>query len=129
MTRHYNKSTEKEKRRSLRNNSTYGEKLLWVYIRKRQVCDERFLREYSVDKYVIDFYCPDLHLAIEIDGPTHFENNEAIEYDRRRQSYLENYNIKFLRYTDDEVKGNLDKVLKKIEEEVIKRQKEKQKNK
>lgn len=122
MTKHYNKLSEKEKRRILRTNSTFGEKLLWSGLRQKQICGERFLREYSVDQCVIDFYCPNLHLAIEIDGPTHFENDDAIEYDKTRQKYLESFHIKFLRFPDDEVKINLEKVLKTIEEEVKKLQ-------
>jgi very-short-patch-repair endonuclease len=123
MTKHYNKQAEKQKRRTLRNNSTLGEKLLWSCIRHKQLCGERFLREYSVDQFVIDFYCPNLHLAIEIDGPTHFENENAIEYDKARQKYLETFHIKFLRFPDDEVKINLEKVLAIIKEEVKELQK------
>ncbi|RJP73199.1 MAG: DUF559 domain-containing protein [Ignavibacteriales bacterium] len=119
MTKHYNKSSEKFKRRNLRNNSTYGEKLLWNSLRKKQVADTRFLRQYSIDKFVIDFYCPELHLAIEIDGPTHFESEDKIEYDKARQIYIEKFNIKILRYTDDKVKNNFEEVLKEILEEVL----------
>ncbi len=119
MTKHYNKSSEKFKRRNLRNNPTYGEKLLWNSLRKKQVADTRFLRQYSVDKFVVDFYCPELHLAIEIDGPTHFESEEKIEYDKARQIHIERFNIKFLRYTDDKVKNNFEEVIKEIEEEVL----------
>ncbi len=119
MTKHYNKSSEKFKRRELRNNPTYGEKLLWNSLRKKQVADARFLRQYSIDKFVVDFYCPELHLAIEIDGPMHFESEDKIEYDKVRQIHLEKFNIKFLRYTDDKVKNNLEEVLKEILEEVI----------
>jgi very-short-patch-repair endonuclease len=122
MTKHYNKQNEKEKRRILRSNSTVGEKLLWSYLRRKQICGERFLRQYSVDQFVIDFYCPNLHLAIEVDGPIHFKSSDTIEYDKARQKYLENFHIKFLRFLDDEVKINLEKVLKIIEEEVKKLQ-------
>jgi len=120
MTKHYNKGSEKFKRRNLRNNPTYGEKLLWNSLRKRQVADTRFLRQYSIDKFVVDFYCPELHLAIEIDGPSHFESEDKIEYDQIRQIYIEKFNIKILRYTDDKVKSNLEEVIKEIEEEVLK---------
>lgn len=119
MTKHYNKSSEKFKRRHQRNNPTYGEKLLWNSLRKKQVADARFLRQYSIDTFVIDFYCPELHLAIEIDGPTHFESENKIEYDKVRQIYIEKFNIIFLRYTDDKVKDNLEEVIKGIEEEVL----------
>jgi very-short-patch-repair endonuclease len=123
MTKHYNKSTEKDKRRILRTGLTFGEKLLWSCLRYKQICGERFLRQYSVDHFVIDFYCPNLHLAIEIDGPYHFENDEVIEYDKARQKYLESFHIKFLRFLDDEIKNNLEKVLARINEEAKELQK------
>ena len=76
------------------------------------------MRQYGVDQYVIDFYCAELKLAIEVDGDDHFVNQEKINYDKNRQRYIERYGIKFLRYTDDEVYGNINKVVEKIEREV-----------
>ena len=76
------------------------------------------MRQYGVDQYVIDFYCAELKLAIEVDGDDHFVDQEKIKYDKNRQRYIERYGIKFLRYTDDEVYGNINKVVEKIEREV-----------
>ena len=118
MTKHYNKTSEKEKRRELRNNQTYCEKILWAALRRKQIRGEKFLRQYGVDQYVIDFYCAELKLAIEVDGDDHFVDQEKIKYDKNRQRYIERYGIKFLRYTDDEVYGNINKVVEKIEREV-----------
>lgn len=75
MTKHYNKITAKEKRRQLRNNMTYCEKLVYMYLRKKQY-GYRFLRQYSVDQFVIDFYCLKLKLAVEIDGDVHNSNEQ-----------------------------------------------------
>ncbi len=122
MTLHYNKIIEKEKRRDLRNDQTYCEKIIWSALRRKQIKGERFLRQYSIDQYVIDFYCPNLKLAIEIDGDDHFESEEKIEYDKKRQKYLESYGLTFVRYTDDEVYGNINKVVDKIEKALIKLQ-------
>ncbi|MBK7380378.1 MAG: DUF559 domain-containing protein [Ignavibacteriales bacterium] len=104
MTRHYNRIEMKARRRQLRTNMTYCEKLVWMYLRKRQM-KERFLRQYSVDHYVIDFYCPELKLAIELDGSIHDEPDQK-EYDIYRQTYLEKYGITFCRITNDELMSN-----------------------
>jgi very-short-patch-repair endonuclease len=68
MTQLFNKHTEKEKRRILRKDTTASEKIVWTYLRRKQILSERFLRQFSVEYYVLDFYCPRLRLAIEIDG-------------------------------------------------------------
>ena len=113
MTKVYNKNTEKDKRRSLRQDIVKAEKVIWGKIRNRQIEDCKFRRQYSVDKYVIDFYSPILKLAIEIDGESHFEEGAA-EYDRERQSYIESLGIKFIRFTNNDVYENLDGVLVRI---------------
>ena len=84
MTKHFNKKSEQEKRRLLRNNMTYCEKIIWLHLRKRQL-GYRFLRQYSVDHFVIDFYCPELKLAVEIDGDVH-EIPKQKNYDKARQN-------------------------------------------
>jgi very-short-patch-repair endonuclease len=73
----------------------------------------KFRRQYGVDKFVVDFYCPKLMLAIEIDGPSHLEEGPG-EYDNTRQSYIEALGIRFLRFKNDEVYGDLDEVLDTI---------------
>jgi very-short-patch-repair endonuclease len=104
MTRHYNKKSQQEKRRYLRKNMTYCEKIVWLHLRKKQL-GYRFLRQYSVDHFVIDFYCPELKLAIELDGDVHDEPDQ-IEYDKTRQKYLKAFGIKFIRIKNDEFLGN-----------------------
>ncbi len=65
----------------------------------------------------MDFYCPELKLAIEADGYTH-ESPEAKIRDRERQSILEATGIMFLRFTDEEILGNVDKVVERIRDEI-----------
>ena len=113
MTKHFNKKEMQERRRQLRRNMTAVEKLVWMYLRKRQM-DERFLRQYSIDKYVIDFYCPKLKLAIEIDGDIHNQEEQKI-YDENRQEYLESFGITFVRIWNEELYSNYDKAFKRIE--------------
>jgi len=123
MTKHFNKKEIKHVRRSLRRNSPKAEKLIWLYIRKKQICGERFLRQYSVDHFVIDFYCPHLKLAVEADGPSHFSSIEAIKYDEKRQKYLESFGITFLRFTNEEIYQDLESVIDRIEDRVKELQK------
>lgn len=110
MTKIYNKSSEKEKRRTLRLNMPKSEILLWAKIRGRQVKGYKFRRQYSVGRYVIDFYCPGAKLAIEVDGDSHFQEG-AEKYDKERQQYMESCGIRFLRFTNLDVQENMDEVL------------------
>ncbi len=71
----------------------------------------KFRRQYSVGPYVIDFYCPALNLAVEIDGDSHFQRDSN---DKPRQYYIENFGIRFSRFTNEEVYNNLEGVLEVI---------------
>lgn len=113
MTEIYNKSQEKEKRRQLRKNQTKTEEILWQKIRNRQLNGYKFRRQYSVNQFVLDFYCPQEKLAIEIDGDSHFVDG-AQEYDQLRQNIIESFGIRFLRFTNDDVYQNIDAVLEVI---------------
>ncbi len=117
MTKHYNKTSEKEKRRTLRKNQTYAEKILWKNLRNRQLLGIKFRRQYSVDHFVIDFYAPELKLAIESDGSIH-ELEDQKEYDKARQEYLENFGITFIRITNKELLGNPNKAFERIEDKI-----------
>ncbi len=101
MTKLYNKSSEKEKRRQLRQNITKAEKLLWDKVKHRQIENCKIRRQYSLAKFVIDFYSPELKLAVEIDGESQFENGAA-EYDKERQAFLESAGITFIRFTNND---------------------------
>jgi len=118
MTQNFNKQSEKEKRRMLRNNMTNAEKILWERIRRRQIDNKRFLRQYSVNKYVLDFYCPEIKLAIEVGGETH-TSKEEIEYDRIRQNEVEQFGIKFLRFKNNEIFDKIEEVIIKIRKEIL----------
>lgn len=73
----------------------------------------KFRRQHSVDRFVIDFYCPELRLAIEVDGDSHF-TPRARAYDRGRQKHIESFGIRFLRVMNKDVYHNLDAVLDNI---------------
>lgn len=117
MTKHFNKSTEKTKRRILRQNLTEAEKLIWRFIRNRQILGFKFKRQYSIDHFVIDFYCPELKLAVEADGGTHIESGRK-DYDLRREKYLKKFGVNFVRIKDEELFGNPNKAFAKIEDAI-----------
>lgn len=77
----------------------------------------KFRRQYSVDWYVIDFYCPELKLAIEIDGSVHDDEKQKV-YDKERQKYIERFGIVFLRIRNEEILENANKALGRIEEKI-----------
>ena len=116
MTKHFNKKEIQKRRRLLRSNMTFSEKIVWMYLRKRKM-KERFLRQYSVDNYIIDFYCPKLKIAIEIDGDVH-EQEKQKKHDRVRQEYLEQIGIKFIRIKNDELFDNPNKAFERIENKI-----------
>ena len=96
---------------------TRAEIVLWYSLKGKQVLGYKFRRQHGVDQYILDFYCPELMLAIEVDGESH-NSDEAQERDRKRQEQIERYGIRFLRFTDDEVLWNPDRVVAAIEERV-----------
>jgi very-short-patch-repair endonuclease len=115
----YNRKKEQKKRRYLRKNMPKSEVLLWTKLKNRQMHGERFLRQYGVDQYILDFYCPRLKLAIEVDGDSHFVLG-AEDYDKERQEYIEAFGIRFLRFTNVDVCENIDGVCQDIFEEIEK---------
>jgi len=118
MTRVFNRTKDLEKRRKLRNNMTKAEKLLWEELRKRQIDGHKFRRQFSVAGFVVDFYCPELKLAVEVDGASHDDNQE---YDAERTDVLNSYGIDVVRYRNKEVFGNIVGVLDDLLEQVKQR--------
>lgn len=112
MTEIYNRKSEQNKRRKLRNNPTLAEKILWMSLRKRQILGVRFLRQYSIDKFVMDFYSPEIRLCVEVDGDSHVGMEQ---YDAARQKYIESFDIKVIRFTNEQVISNPNKVVESIE--------------
>lgn len=92
-----------------------AELLLWTHLKGKQLAGLKFRRQYSVVKYIVDFYCPKLKLAIEIDGDSHFENKVEL-LDPKRQRYIESFGIRVLRFTNHDIYYDTEKVLKKITE-------------
>jgi len=95
----------------LRNNMTLAEILLWNHLKQKKLLGYDFHRQKPIAEFVVDFYCPRLSLAIEIDGDSH---EGKLEKDGKRQHDIEEFGIRFLRFSDEEVKHNLDGVLEAI---------------
>lgn len=91
---------------------TKAEVYLWLQLKNKKILGQRFLRQYGINTYVLDFYCPKLKLAIEVDGATHLSEDE-IRYDKHRQEEIENLGIRFLRFWNHEVYDDLYNVLEK----------------
>lgn len=103
----------KDLARELRRNMTLSEVLLWNELKCKKMMGYDFDRQKPLREYIVDFYCKELSLAIEIDGDTHFFR---YDYDEQRQSELEKEGIQFLRFDDHEVKKNMSNVLRVIED-------------
>lgn len=113
MTKIFNKTSQRNKRKILRRNISEPEIILWSCLKARNTKGRKFRRQYSIGRYVVDFYCPLLRLAIEIDGSSH-ARKDAKEYDAERQRTIEALGIKIIRFTNYDVKNNLKSVLSNI---------------
>ena len=69
----FNRKTTKTKRQELRNDMPRAEKILWGHLKKQQINDCKFRRQHGIGAYIVDFYCPEKQLVLEIDGDSHFE--------------------------------------------------------
>jgi very-short-patch-repair endonuclease len=104
--------------RKLRKNMTLSEILLWQQIRRRKL-GVQFHRQVPMDRFVVDFYCHEIMLAIEIDGNTH-DNPVNFISDSERQRRLESFGVRFIRFQDNDVKKDLDGVVRYLKRKVNK---------
>jgi very-short-patch-repair endonuclease len=95
----------------LRKSMTYSERLIWNRIKNKQLMGYDFHRQKPILKFIVDFYCYELMLAIEIDGITHFDNGNR---DQLRQEVIETLGINFLRFDALEVVKNPDSTVQSI---------------
>ena len=95
-----------------------AELILWSRLKGKGLNGFKFRRQYGIGRYVADFYCAQVKLVIEIDGDSHF-NPEAEEYDRLREKFIESAGIRVLRFTNNDIRGNLNGVLEVIEQSIM----------
>ncbi len=100
-------------RKNLRNNGTTAEAFLWKYLKGSQLQGRKFRRQHSINRYVVDFYCPSEKLIVELDGQYHF-NPQMQEYDRKREKDLEALGFTIIRFENKMVFDFLPSVLKGI---------------
>jgi len=107
----YNRNL-RELAKKLRKEMTFTEKILWEEIKGKKLKGYDFDRQRPINNFIVDFYCKDLKLAIEIDGSSHIGKEEA---DLERQRIIESFGVTFLRFTTNEIENNMENVLRKIE--------------
>jgi very-short-patch-repair endonuclease len=98
---------------NLRKNQTHAERLLWSKLRSRGLSGYKFRRQHPIDNYILDFYCHEARLAIELDGGQHAKT-ENLEKDSKRTVTLNQIGIRVIRFWNNEVLENLDDVVAEI---------------
>jgi len=99
----FSRKLAKTRCRNLRNNMTKAERFLWEELRKKQISGFRFRRQFSISRFIVDFYCLEAKLVIEVDGGYHkFQR----DYDHAREEIIKSFNIDILRFTNEEVIEN-----------------------
>ncbi|HDM8240921.1 endonuclease domain-containing protein [Vibrio campbellii] len=110
--RTFNLKYQKQIRSQLRTNMPKPEEVLWQRIRRKQL-GVKFRRQHGIGRYIVDFYCAELNLVIEIDGDSHF-SDEGKEKDTIRDAFMETLGIKVLRFTNEEVMKQTESVLERL---------------
>ena len=108
-----------EKAKMLRKNMAVAEEILWEQLRGKKLMGLRFRPQHPIDIFIADFYCHPLKLVVEVDGGIH-KTKEQREYDLGREGELENWGIKVIRFTNEEIGNNITQVIKEIEQVCIK---------
>lgn len=92
---------------------TKQERLLWQFLRKKNINGLKFRRQYPIGKYIVDFICNEKRLIIEIDGGQHNENQNIV-YDQERTKYLETKGFKVIRFWNLDIENNIEGVYQEI---------------
>jgi len=108
-----NDPTLKQRRRELRRNQSDAERAFWAKVRDKQFFGMKFFRQYSIGSYILDFYCPTVRLAVELDGGQH-NHSDKREYDTARSEYLKAQGIDVMRFWNNEVLLDIESVLSKL---------------
>ena len=104
-------------KRRLRSNMTGPETRLWSRLRARQFQGLKFRRQHGIGPYIVDFYCPEQSLVIEVDGDSHADADQIVK-DRQREKYLRSRGLRVIRYINDDIVKNLEGVLEDLAGEV-----------
>jgi very-short-patch-repair endonuclease len=101
----------------MRKNMTLAELVIWSQLRNKDIFKVKFRRQHPIDVFIVDFYCHELRLAIEIDGEIH-NDDKLKEYDLGRTYALQKYGIKVIRFSNQQVLCSLESVTEKILKEI-----------
>ena len=101
----------KNRARRLRRDSTFPERLLWSRLRGRRLAGLKFRRQHPVGRFIVDFYCDEHRLAVELDGQSH---NDRAAHDAARSAWLEQQGVRVLRFHNDDVLEDVEPVLAAI---------------
>lgn len=112
------RSDLKELARKLRNNATKAERVLWHSLSGKQCFGYDFHRQKPLGNYIVDFFCQELMLVIEVDGVSHNQRSVQVK-DRRKEEFLESLGITVIRFKDDEIYPENRDALRAIEEYVL----------
>jgi len=97
--------------REMRRNPTPAEKKLWQHLRRRQLLGYKFRRQHAIDRFIVDFYCQEAKLVVEVDGPIH---QYTPQEDAIRREFLESLGLRVIRFTNEQVLSNIESVLEAI---------------
>ncbi|PKL78876.1 MAG: DNA methylase [Ignavibacteriae bacterium HGW-Ignavibacteriae-4] len=106
----------KQRAKELRKQGILSEVLFWNQVKQKKIFDLDFDRQKIIGNYIVDFYIKKLGIVIEIDGISH---NEKLDDDLARDNYLRSYGLTVIRYTDLEVKFDLDSVILDLKNRII----------
>ena len=106
--------------RNLRKKQTNAERKLWTILRNRQLTGVKFRRQFSIGRYILDFYAPEHRLGIEADGGQHYED-KGRERDELRTKELSRFGVQILRFGDNEILNNIEGVWEVIQDTIEKK--------
>ena len=109
----HNLESSNNRRKELRENLTSAEALLWLNLKKSQLDGKKFRRQHSIGPYIVDFFCAECRLAVELDGEGHMTLSGA-EADQRRTEFLKRFNVRLIRFENKDVFDELEGVLEEI---------------
>ena len=102
----------------LRRNMTIAELILWKKLKDRKIFSTKFRKQHPIGIFIVDFYCHEYKLVIEVDGDVHRDQNQS-EYDLGRTAELDKFGIRVIRFTNEQIIYNIDSVIIKILEMII----------
>jgi very-short-patch-repair endonuclease len=104
-----------EKARALRKSPTIAEDKLWQFVRGRKMLGKKFRRQHPFEEFILDFYCHECKLVVEIDGDYHLSKEQTV-YDANRTAFLNEQGLSVLRFTNRQVMAEIDTVIRKVKE-------------